>query len=97
MHHDNWLLLVIRRVPQHDYQATTEFSPSPLSLRPCTYNAKRAMDRTSWPLWLTLIIDDANCRRGIDVVRNRIKMFAHQKVTLPRGRHKVIILDEADR
>ena len=39
----------------------------------------------------------ARARRGIDVVRNRIKMFAHQKVTLPPGRHKVIILDEADR
>lgn len=35
--------------------------------------------------------------RGIDVVRNKIKMFAQQKVTLPKGRHKVIILDEADR
>ena len=34
--------------------------------------------------------------RGVDVVRNRIKMFAQQKVTLPRGRHKIIILDEAD-
>ena len=31
------------------------------------------------------------------MVRNKIKMFAHQKVTLPRGRHKIIILDEADR
>ena len=35
--------------------------------------------------------------RGIDVVRNRIKMFAHHKVTLPPGRHKIVILDEADR
>lgn len=35
--------------------------------------------------------------RGIDVVRNKIKMFAQQKVTLPKGRHKIIILDEADR
>lgn len=35
--------------------------------------------------------------RGIDVVRNKIKMFAQKKVTLPPGRHKVIILDEADR
>jgi DNA polymerase III delta prime subunit len=26
----------------------------------------------------------------------RIKMFAQQKVTLPKGRHKIIILDEAD-
>ncbi len=35
--------------------------------------------------------------RGIDVVRNKIKMFAHHKVTLPPGRHKIVILDEADR
>lgn len=34
--------------------------------------------------------------RGIDVVRNRIKMFAQKKVTLPQGRHKLVILDEAD-
>jgi replication factor C subunit 2/4 len=33
---------------------------------------------------------------GIDVVRNKIKMFAQKKVTLPPGRHKIIILDEAD-
>ena len=38
-----------------------------------------------------------NVIRGIDVVRNKIKSFAHQKVTLPPGRHKIIILDEADR
>lgn len=29
-------------------------------------------------------------------MRNRIKMFAQKKVTLPPGRHKIIILDEAD-
>lgn len=34
---------------------------------------------------------------GIDVVRNRIKGFAQKKVTLPQGRHKLVILDEADR
>jgi len=34
--------------------------------------------------------------RGIEVVRNKIKMFAQKKVTLPAGRQKVIILDEAD-
>ncbi len=34
---------------------------------------------------------------GIDVVRNKIKQFAQKKVTLPPGRHKIIILDEADR
>ncbi|KAK8481800.1 hypothetical protein V6N11_046120 [Hibiscus sabdariffa] len=35
---------------------------------------------------------------GIDVVWNKIKMFAQKKVTLPpgRGRHKIVILDEAD-
>jgi replication factor C subunit 2/4 len=35
--------------------------------------------------------------RGIDVVRNQIKMFAQKKVSLPKGRHKIIILDEADK
>jgi len=34
--------------------------------------------------------------RGIDVVRNKIKSFAQRKVTLPPGRHKIVILDEAD-
>lgn len=35
--------------------------------------------------------------RGIDVVRNKIKAFAQKKVTLPSSRHKIVILDEADR
>ncbi len=39
---------------------------------------------------------NASDDRGIDVVRNRIKMFAQKKVTLPPGKQKVIILDEAD-
>ncbi|KAM0745644.1 P-loop containing nucleoside triphosphate hydrolase protein [Meredithblackwellia eburnea MCA 4105] len=39
---------------------------------------------------------NASDERGIDVVRNRIKAFAQKKVTLPPGRHKLIILDEAD-
>ena len=39
---------------------------------------------------------NASDSRGIDVVRNKIKMFAQKKVTLPPGRHKLIILDEAD-
>jgi replication factor C subunit 2/4 len=30
-------------------------------------------------------------------VRNRIKGFSQKKVTLPPGRHKLVILDEADR
>src|SRR3954449_11928702 len=40
---------------------------------------------------------NASDERGIDVVRNRIKGFAQKKVTLPPGRHKIVILDEADR
>lgn len=39
---------------------------------------------------------NASDDRGIDVVRNKIKAFAQTKVTLPPGRHKIIILDEAD-
>jgi len=39
---------------------------------------------------------NASNDRGIDVVRNKIKMFAQQKLTLPKSRHKIIILDEAD-
>lgn len=34
--------------------------------------------------------------RGIEVVRSRIKAFAQKKVTLPPGKHKIVILDEAD-
>lgn len=39
---------------------------------------------------------NASNDRGIETVRNKIKMFAQQKVTLPQGRHKIIVLDEAD-
>ncbi|KAL7534447.1 hypothetical protein ACHAWF_004835, partial [Thalassiosira exigua] len=39
---------------------------------------------------------NASDARGIDVVRNKIKGFAMNKVSLPAGRHKIIILDEAD-
>ncbi|CDH52457.1 activator 1 37 kda subunit [Lichtheimia corymbifera JMRC:FSU:9682] len=39
---------------------------------------------------------NASDERGIDMVRDRIKHFAQKKVTLPQGRHKIIILDEAD-
>ena len=40
---------------------------------------------------------NASNDRGIDVVRTKIKIFAQSKVSLPNGRHKIIILDEADR
>lgn len=39
---------------------------------------------------------NASDDRGIDVVRNQIKMFAQKKVSLPPGKHKIVILDEAD-
>jgi len=39
---------------------------------------------------------NASDDRGIDTVRNKIKMFAQKKVSLPPGRHKIVILDEAD-
>ena len=43
-----------------------------------------------------MMVDSCFCR-GLDVVRNKIKMFAQKKVTLQPGRHKIVILDEADR
>jgi replication factor C subunit 2/4 len=39
---------------------------------------------------------NASDDRGIDVVREKIKGFAQQKVSLPEGKLKMIILDEAD-
>lgn len=39
---------------------------------------------------------NASDERGIDVVRTSIRQFATKKVALPPGRHKIIILDEAD-
>lgn len=39
---------------------------------------------------------NASDDRGIDVVRTKIKNFATKKVNLPPGRHKIVILDEAD-
>ena len=39
---------------------------------------------------------NASDERGIDVVREKIKSFAQQKVNVPSNMHKIIILNEAD-
>ncbi|CAD5231340.1 unnamed protein product [Bursaphelenchus xylophilus] len=39
---------------------------------------------------------NASDERGIDVVRQKIKDFAECHVTLPLGKHKIIVLDEVD-
>mmetsp|Transcript_4614 Transcript_4614/g.6802 ORF Transcript_4614/g.6802 Transcript_4614/m.6802 type:complete len:324 (-) Transcript_4614:781-1752(-) len=39
---------------------------------------------------------NASDERSLDTVRQRIKLFAQTRVNLPEGRHKIIILDEAD-
>jgi len=39
---------------------------------------------------------NASDERGIDVVRTKINFFMKKKVTLPPGKHKIIILDEID-
>ena len=39
---------------------------------------------------------NASNERGLDVVKNRIKNFAQAQVTLASGKHKIVILDEAD-
>ncbi|ODQ82703.1 hypothetical protein BABINDRAFT_159228 [Babjeviella inositovora NRRL Y-12698] len=39
---------------------------------------------------------NASDDRGIEVVRNKIKQFAQKKVQLAPGKHKIVILDEAD-
>jgi hypothetical protein len=48
-------------------------------------------------VWVGCLMVDSCFCRGLDVVRNKIKMFAQKKVTLQPGRHKIVILDEADR
>ncbi|KAJ8602700.1 hypothetical protein CTAYLR_003786 [Chrysophaeum taylorii] len=39
---------------------------------------------------------NASDDRGIEVVRERIKMFAKKRVNVPEGAHKLVVLDEAD-
>ena len=50
-------------------------------------------DLSAGPNYKEAVLElNASNERGIDVVRNKIKMFAQQKVTLPKGRQKIIIL-----
>ena len=39
---------------------------------------------------------NASDDRGLEAIREKVKSFAAQKIPLPEGRHKIIILDEAD-
>jgi len=39
---------------------------------------------------------NASDERGIDVVRENVKSFAMKKITLEQGKHKILLLDEAD-
>jgi replication factor C subunit 2/4 len=39
---------------------------------------------------------NASDARGIDVVREKIRTFARKKISLPEGKQKIVILDEAD-
>ncbi len=39
---------------------------------------------------------NASDDRGIDIVRNKIKVFAQKMVDLPANKHKIVILDECD-
>jgi replication factor C subunit 2/4 len=39
---------------------------------------------------------NASDDRGIDVVRNKIKIFAQKMVSLPKNKYKIVILDECD-
>ena len=39
---------------------------------------------------------NASNERGIDVVRNNLKLFDKKKVVIPKNRNKIIILDEVD-
>eukprot|EP00494_Astrolonche_serrata_P024376 UN24634 len=56
-----------------------------------------ALDLLGDQLYKKAVLElNASDSRGIDVVRNKIKMFAQQKINLPKGLHKIIILDEAD-
>jgi replication factor C subunit 2/4 len=49
------------------------------------------------PAYKSAVLElNASDARGIDVVRNKIKMFAQKKVNLPPNKHKIIILGESD-
>ncbi|GJQ14924.1 hypothetical protein GpartN1_g6715.t1 [Galdieria partita] len=48
--------------------------------------------------WFSQAVLELNASddRGIEVIRSKVKTFAQQKMSLPSGRQKIVILDEAD-
>lgn len=90
------------------YSGTSRYRKDYKYIVPCSRNARQRIQRCSlgtqrirWQVCITRhqypILHFWLVFRGIEVVRSRIKAFAQKKVTLPPGRHKIIILDEADR
>ena len=69
-----------------------------LSERDAGSHLQRSCSRNECLRW-SVRVNTSRCypRSGIDTIREKVKMFAQKKVTLPEGKHKIIILDEADR
>ena len=78
---------------RHNWNARRTIPPLPAQTTSVHALARELLGKAYSTGVLELNASDA---RGIDVVRTKIKGFAQNKVSLPPGRHKIIILDEAD-